>query len=433
MTLTSKPPKRRRSGTPPAYDSDSETEVRDVSGFWPAWLVVEGTEDKKPLSSLNPFAVEKGFKAIAGQLHSIKRLRNGSFLVQCNTKKQSDALLKATMFVDRGIKVYPHKQLNTSKGVIRCRELKGTDEAEIKEGLKSQGVIDVHRVMIKKDQDRVETNTLFLTFCTPTLPQSIKVGFLNVKVEMYVPSPLRCFRCQRFGHTRDRCSGEEICGTCSMQVHSGPCSNPAKCVNCEGDHASSSKCCPVWLTEKEIQRVKTAQKLPFFEARKIVTGDTNNKEMTKLFSAVLKTKVKMTSVGTQTPSVVSTSVNTLQVESSSPSRGSNSATSSPSPQISSDQKAKDASGEGVIVAPKISSSPSSGKNSPKRDSPGAKEKSKRPPPRVEVVEMGPKAQTTVSPKKKKTHMSDRRRKGENIYQYLPDDVMDDEEEECEWR
>ena len=262
--------KRRRQDNSDDVSSDSDAEVRKESGHWAAWLLMEGTDASRPLSALSPFAVQKGFSGIAGQLKTIKRLRNGTFLVECLTGLQSKKLLKTTKFVDRDVKVSPHRNLNSSKGVIRCADLRGVPDAEIKEELKSQGVVEVRRAMFRKGGDLVPTNTFFLTFCTPTLPQSVKVGYLNVRVTLYVPSPLRCFKCQKFGHVRDRCPGEEVCGTCAQAVHEGPCTNPAQCVNCKGDHASSSRNCPIWKTEETIQRVKTENKISFFEARKIV-------------------------------------------------------------------------------------------------------------------------------------------------------------------
>ena len=262
--------KRRREEESGDQSSDSESEVREKSGHWAAWLVVEGMDADRPLSALSPFAVQKGFKGITSGLKSIKRLRNGTFLVECQSSSQSKKMLKASILVDRPIKVSPHKGLNNSKGVIRCPDLKGVSEVEIRDELKSQGVVEVRRAMFRKDKELVPTNTIFLTFCTPTLPQSIKVGYLNVRVTLYVPSPLRCFKCQKFGHVRDRCPGEEACGTCAQAAHEGPCQNPACCVNCGAAHASSSRNCPTWKTEEAIQRVKTEKKISFFEARRLV-------------------------------------------------------------------------------------------------------------------------------------------------------------------
>ena len=71
-------------------------------------------------------------------------------------------------------------------------------ELEIRDELKDQGVVRVQRVTIKKNGKVVSTSTLFLTFNSPDFPKEIKVGYLRVKVELFVPNPLRCFNCNRF-------------------------------------------------------------------------------------------------------------------------------------------------------------------------------------------------------------------------------------------
>ena len=69
--------------------------------------------------------------------------------------------------------------MNSSRGVIHCCELSGMTEMEIKTELQKHGVVEVHRVTVKKDSEKVPTNTLFLTFNTPDLPKEITVGYLN--------------------------------------------------------------------------------------------------------------------------------------------------------------------------------------------------------------------------------------------------------------
>ena len=49
-------------------------------------MVITSASEEKPLSKLSPFAVQKGFQAIAGTLKSTKRLRDGSFLVECSRR-----------------------------------------------------------------------------------------------------------------------------------------------------------------------------------------------------------------------------------------------------------------------------------------------------------------------------------------------------------
>ena len=74
-------------------DQDTDTDYKNesflnTSANWPRFLVVESASVDLPLSKLFPFAIQKGFQAIAGTLKSINRLRDGSFLVECARKRK---------------------------------------------------------------------------------------------------------------------------------------------------------------------------------------------------------------------------------------------------------------------------------------------------------------------------------------------------------
>ena len=71
-----------------------------------------------------------------------------------------------------------HKSLNSSKGVVRNWELARTDPDEIKENIPSN--IDVQRIVVKRNNVEVKTNTLILTFNSPKIPESLKVCYLNI-------------------------------------------------------------------------------------------------------------------------------------------------------------------------------------------------------------------------------------------------------------
>ena len=59
---------------------------------------------------------------------------------------------------------------------------------------------------IKKDGNLVETNTLLLIFDRVNVPKSLKIFYRVVPVDVYIPNPLRCFNCQRFGHHENNCT-----------------------------------------------------------------------------------------------------------------------------------------------------------------------------------------------------------------------------------
>ena len=172
--------------------------------------------------------------------------------------------------------MYPHTSLNSSKGVIRCPELRTCGEEEILEGTKSQGVTGVKRFKIKRNGVLKDTNTFVFTFNTIVLPKTVKVAYFRVNVEVYVPNPLRCHNCQKYGHHEDRCSKDPICSKCGQTGEhlESRCSNELHCVNCGEKHSADSKECRIWHKEKEILRLKFTRNISFVEARKLVEAPT---------------------------------------------------------------------------------------------------------------------------------------------------------------
>ena len=125
--------------------------------------------------------------------------------------------------------------------------------------------------MRRKDGAKVPTNTYFLLFARPELPKEIKIGVgTNVRVNPYIPNPLRCFKCQKFGHPQSKCKGTQVCEHCGHPTHEGNCTQKPKCTNCKGEHAPNSRECPTFKKEKLIQSTKVLKRISFAEARKEV-------------------------------------------------------------------------------------------------------------------------------------------------------------------
>src|SRR5206468_9484035 len=95
--------------------------------------------------------------------------------------------------------------MNSCKGVVRSYDLAQTSEAELLSELASQNVTHVQPIFITRDNQKKRTNTLIVTFGQSVLPKFITAGYLKVPVDIYYPSPLRCFNCQQFGHHRATC------------------------------------------------------------------------------------------------------------------------------------------------------------------------------------------------------------------------------------
>ncbi|XP_041367054.1 uncharacterized protein LOC121381769 [Gigantopelta aegis] len=243
---------------------------RVISSNWPRFLVISSTDDGA-LKKLSPFAIQKGLVGLAGEPTNVTKMKNGSLLVECSTEKHSKCLLKSTILANIRIIVLPHTSLNSSKGVIRCRDLEGVSDEEICDNLTSQDVTVVRRIKVRRNNELVPTNTFILTFSTPTLPHSIKAGYLNIPVEPFIPNPRRCFKCQKYGHGQNTCRGKLTCARCGQFDHdSKTCKKDLVCTNCKGDHFAYSREYSMWKKEKKVQEVRVEKRLTFADARKLV-------------------------------------------------------------------------------------------------------------------------------------------------------------------
>ena len=74
------------------------------------------------------------------------------------------------------------------------------------------------------------------------MPKEITVGYLKVKVALFVPKPMRCFNCNKSGHTNQRCKVAAMCQWCRNDKHEGQCEGPKLCSNCSGLIGSRLPC-----------------------------------------------------------------------------------------------------------------------------------------------------------------------------------------------
>lgn len=247
-----------------------ESDEEQINAF-ERFIVVKSKDQEKPLKSLSVFIIEKSLEGSIGHPKSVKFLGSGDLLVETASEKQTNGLLKCTHLFGVEIEATPHKSLNSSKGIIRDPNLKNSSIEEITENLKSQGVSYVRRVSIKRQGSTIQTNTYIVTFNRPKPPTSLKIFYSSVKVDTYIPNPLRCFHCQKFGHHENNCRNTPICHKCGQGAshHPDNCTNPVKCANCGKDHVASSNLCDIWKKEKEIIKIKTLQNKSYPEAKKL--------------------------------------------------------------------------------------------------------------------------------------------------------------------
>ena len=154
--------KRQR---PDTDDDEHETSTIFTSQEnFARFLIIESKNKEKPITSLSPFVIEKQIEAQIGTAKSVKKLKNGTLLVETTRKTQTENLKKMDLFFGVPVAVTEHKSLNTSKGIIRNPILKSETEENILEYLKPQGVTHVKRFTIRRNHEIVRVETVAFSF-----------------------------------------------------------------------------------------------------------------------------------------------------------------------------------------------------------------------------------------------------------------------------
>ena len=137
------------------------------------------------------------------------------------------------------VKVSPHRSVNTSRGVIRSRNIADCNVEEIVQELQLQGVTAASIMHVRDGDSRRRTNTVVLMFASPQPPKHITAGYLRVPVEAYIPNTPRCYNCQKYGRSSRACKSAVLCVHCGNLAIRLPTTKIKKCVNCKDDHSVS--------------------------------------------------------------------------------------------------------------------------------------------------------------------------------------------------
>lgn len=276
------------------------------------FLVMSAKNTNETLQKVSPFVVQQTVRDVAsGDVNTIKRLRNGTILIETKKNKaQATRLLKLKKLYDpkqTEVNVEEHRTLNSSKAVAFCDDFTYLTDTEILDGLKEQGVIEIRRMYSRNEKgERVNSKGCMFTFKRIQPPNILHVGFLKITTRLYIPNPMRCYNSYGYNHTKERCfkDKEPICGNCTesakcqktikinnneKEIEKIVCDNKPKCVNCGDSHSAWNRKCPAFKKQYEIQKIKTEQRIPLREAKLIYRSLYPERKNENLYTAIVQT------------------------------------------------------------------------------------------------------------------------------------------------
>lgn len=222
----------------------------------------------------NPFILSKSIGQVCGgnfeEVYTEEK--DTKYVIITRSADQAKKMLKMKELID-GTKVVVilHPRLNIRECVITSRTSKKMTEEKLLEELAPQGVCKVRRISRYENGQKVDTATLVLTINGTVVPERIKIGLLRVPTRLFYPSPMLCFNCYTYGHTKTRCQKPPVCKVCSGNhalEKDTTCDQEPLCKNCKESHSPASKKCPEYIKEEEIIKIKVDNDISFAEARK---------------------------------------------------------------------------------------------------------------------------------------------------------------------
>ncbi|XDV13832.1 hypothetical protein PO909_002158 [Leuciscus waleckii] len=130
------------------------------------------------------------------------------------------------------------------------------------------------QIKVFRDGAKRESLTVVLSFQERALPERVFLGCLSFKVHPYRRPPLRCFKCQRYGHIAAACRGDRRCGKCGGEHEfSESKEKVVKCGSCGGGHIAGNRECEQYKQAMRVQQFRETNKgVSYAEAvKKIAT------------------------------------------------------------------------------------------------------------------------------------------------------------------
>jgi hypothetical protein len=245
--------------------------------------------------------IESYKKSLKIDLKDVKITANGNLMIYFISNVDKNKLYSSNF-------LKTHKKLDLSSTDRRPQAiLKGVSASVAEEFdslLEEHGIIEVNPI----NPDKPEAKVCKVIFESEEkkkaalLKRIIKIDyFTRFYLEEFRKPPKQCHKCNKFGHIKDDCPNIEVCKNCSTS-HTGECKKiDAKCANCNGQHSSYYRGCPVFK-EKRIQQESNSNNSKFtrfYSESDQYSGKVKSNEFNSLKSELLKIQTSISTIEKQ--------------------------------------------------------------------------------------------------------------------------------------
>merc|ERR1711915_1132228 len=204
---------------------------------------------------------------------SFRQVKERTWLIEATTKSQSEDYLAIKNIDKINIKVTKHDTMNSIQGTIVLPDNDGEpiEKNVLLDSLKKRypKVQDCELYVLPSRQENKQALKIAkIKFEGEDLPQKIKILGQNREIRPYVPKPLRCKNCSKYGHLKKYCRNQSVCAYCGSEEHATmwKCGEQ-KCANCEQNHHARSKECRYYIYNTELKMLQERTGMSIREAK----------------------------------------------------------------------------------------------------------------------------------------------------------------------
>lgn len=226
-------------------------------------------------------------------IFEIRKLNKHKARVECKTFQAANSIVENESLKLQNVKAYVPSHFTRSVGVVRGVPDDWSME-EIWEHFRCDVPVDnIERMnFFDKITKEVRPGTsLKVTFRSTSLPREVKVCYVVRRVDHFIPRPIVCRNCLRYGHTAKYCKAKEsLCNNCAEETHNfhnNTCNNSCahcnntcstKCKYCgdNGNHRTTAFVCPKMKEEMKIKEKMVKENLSHIEAKKMLEVTVQN-------------------------------------------------------------------------------------------------------------------------------------------------------------
>ena len=253
-----------------------------------AWLGKHlNIKDKNKLPEMRKIEITKDHK---------KNEKEQVIAISTDNIEQARLLLQTEKIGPCQVTVDRDERKNTVKGVLVDHDgyFKNMSTDEMVAMLASEGVLKVDK--LGKDKSK----SYKITFNMLSKPDRVKLLGVNRSfwIQPYIPSPLRCYRCQQYNHASSSCrleQGKFVCQRCGgdhqhkvyvNDVCTSECTLPMKCIHCKLEHQTGFFKCPTQIKHVEVNKLMVNENLSRYEAKNRVFSQYARSDAKVITSAI---------------------------------------------------------------------------------------------------------------------------------------------------